>query len=351
MRRSSLVLTALLLGSLSGPAFAGKKKKKDAAPPPPPAAEAAPTPAPPKLVVPDWVARAPADGVAVNVLEAGQGEAAPLRLSLSEGTETAMSMAMDIEMGMSMGGMQLPSMPLPTQVILMSVVVDDVDEAGNVTFSAIVTDLQFENTDNVDPLMMDGLKQSLTGIVGLKTTATMDTRSRTLDARVDGVDQLTPDMQQQMGNLSGQLQNMALPFPEEPVAPGARWEVLKRTDANGIAVAERHVVTLASRKGDVVELKTQIEQSLADPDFTPAGLPPGTDITMQRFESTGSGRTVQNLGHPVPVEGEATIALQMDMAVRSDDGSMAILPGATEAGVPFSMSMKMKAVTAEIKAD
>lgn len=327
--RSLRPLALLLVAGLALPSLAEagkrdklkkKNKKKDKqeqveAAEEAPAAEAAPAqPERQPLPQPDWAADAPAKGeILVRLVDAGEAPHAELRLAPEVGREEVMVMTMDMDMGMSMMGMNVPSMDIPTQVYTFEVQTTEHDADGNYHSVMTLTEVSMEGDDPMG--LAAQLQPMLESMVGFGGTTVMTPRGLVVSSDFDIPEGMAPDAAQQMESLEQQSDTLAVPFPEEPVGIGGSWEVLRSRDNQGITMLERLTVTLVEREGKHIVFETVTDQALADDGGQMQGLPPGSKVHFTEFTSGGSGRSSIYLDRTVPHEGSADMKLRMAMDI------------------------------------
>lgn len=93
----------------------------------------------------------------------------------------------------------------------------------------------------------------------------------------------------------GVLEQLLVPFPEEPIGPGARWQVEVPAVRGTLPLIQVTTYQLVSIKGREVELSYRLG---AKPD--PATPVPRDEINV---EQSGSGKVRLSLDSPFPIEG------------------------------------------------
>lgn len=264
-----------------------------------------------------FAASVPAE-VTVVLREAGAEPRQVLRYSAAPGLRQTMRMSMDMSMSMSMGGMALMDSVMPTMVMDMDVQVAEVSPEGNLRVQTELVAVDLVDREGVQAGMSDMLRGSLGGLVGMTTEGWMTSQGVTTQMNVNMPAGAPADAQDQAVSMQQNLSSGSLPMPLEAVGVGAVWEVRSRTASNGLVVDEVKLVTLESMFSDAVLLDIQLSQTLADPNMVPPGLPPGTQVSITRFESQGGGKSAVRLDRLVPDAGESQMTMEMEFDVNAD---------------------------------
>lgn len=233
-------------------------------------------------------------------------------------------MVMDISVAVDVGGMQMP-MDMPAMIMNMDMAIMSIDPAGDITYSTELVSTEVGESILPEELLAE-LSTGLEELVGLTGTATMTSRGEVRDVRYDLAD-ASPAAAEQLDQLNRSTQSLSQPLPEEAVGPGARWEVLRRLESNGVEVFDRTVVTLAERVGDELTLELETTQRMADADLSLPDLPPGAEATVAYFKSGGSGEQITQLSSMLPVRGSSTIELEMNVEMVDGESGMQMSMG------------------------
>lgn len=268
--------------------------------------------------------------VQITLVDPGAEPRQVLRYSVPAGTTQPLRMVMDMKMGMTMGGATMMDMVMPPVVMTMDMAVPELGPAGELHILSELTAVEVQDSADATPGLAGSLQASMSGLVGMTTDSWLTPQGVTTAASVALPPGAMPEVQAQAAGMQQNLGSQSLPFPAEAVGIGGVWEVRSRTSNNGLVVDEVKRVTLAEQSGNLVVLDIDIAQTLADPNMVPPGLPPGTEVTIRRFESQGSGRTAIRLDHLVPDAGQSEVAMQMEFDV--------VAEGATQ---PFAMDMSI----------
>jgi hypothetical protein len=225
----------------------------------------------------------------VTLITPGAQPRKAMRYTLASGRRDHMNMDMLMGMSMSMAGNQMPAVQMPTMRMGADMAVTTVTPAGEASFSLSFTELAWVPAPGVDPQVMAMLQSMPINAKELQGTGTVSSRGVTHDVHLDLTKISNPQLAQTMGAFSSSMENLAMPFPEEAVGVGARWEVRQAAEANGMRTFQKYEFELVTMDENGCALKTKVEQSAPPQAMNNPALPPGTDASIEKFTGTGAG--------------------------------------------------------------
>jgi hypothetical protein len=221
----------------------------------------------------------------------------------------------------------MPAIRIPVSIRTTEVLAD-----GSARYDAVMGAPSLAENSGDNP-MGQMIGPALSMMDGAKTSAWVDARGQTLDARFEMPDSANPMLAQALGSVTdsfqGQMQQMSAPFPAEAIGIGARWQVTTAMQLMGIGMSLTSDYTLVARDGDIVELAVNMTQTLdADAASVLPGITPGEQAALTGFSSESAGTMIVDLGNAV-AHSEVTTEQSIPM------GSVA------GAGPAPTMSMRM----------
>ena len=254
----------------------------------------------------------PAPGTAPTVTLASPG-AEPrtrLRMKPAAGQKETMAMTMNIGLSMVMEGMSMP-MEMPVMKLTADIGVSSVAPNGDITYDVAFTGMTTEGGG--DPAMAGMAQGAADGIKALKGSVTMSDRGVNKSSTMN-VDQIAdPTLKQLLSSMSSTLESMSLPFPEEPVGVGGKWEVRQAIKSAGAQTFQRIECEVVSVDAQGVTIKTKIEQTIPQQAITNPALP-GATMNVEKGAGTSAGTTTMRFNALVPTN-ETTGTTAMAMAV------------------------------------
>jgi len=263
----------------------------------------------------------------VKILAAGADPKTPLRYKVPAGFKTSGAVSLAMGLSMNMGGMALPAMDLPGMKMMFDVAVTGVTPAGDVTYDLAFTDMTTEAAPGLDPSVAAMIQGSAAAIKEVKGTATISNRGLVRSTTFDLSKMSDPNLKQALQQVSGQLEGMAVPLPEEAVGVGARWEARQAVNAGGMATYVRTEYELVSVTGTTVQLRLKAETMAPPQAVTNAMLPPDTQVQVEKLTGTNTGTSTLRLDALVPTSetsGTTNTTMSLTMAGQSQQMGMDI---------------------------
>lgn len=246
----------------------------------------------------------------VTILAPGAAPRVALRYKIPAGQKSVMEMTMGVGMNMNVGGMAVP-MDMPPIIMAANIDVTNVAPNGDVTFDLAFTKVSIGA--GADPTVAAAMEAASASITALKGSATVTSRGVTKSVKLD-TSKVDPAMQQALGQMTSQFENMSMPLPEEAVGVGARWEVRQALTAGGMTMFQKAEYEVTAVDAGSVSVKVKIEQQAPPQPFNAAMMPPGTDATIEKMSGTGTGTMTIQMNGLVPTSTIETIS-SMAMAI------------------------------------
>ena len=297
MRALRTLLFSVLLVACGGGAEPTAPKPAASAEAPPPSAAPAPTPPPAASEVAKSDAEpapaAPSAGTAptVKVTDAGAAPRKALRYRFKAGVTEFAEMDMKMSLAMTMGEKVAPKTELPTVRTTMRIVAKEITPEGDLRCSFNADKVEVLKDVKVDPKMREGLEKELAGLVGMHGKARISTRGVTSETEFELSPNASQALNAQMDTLRDALRQMYVPFPEEEVGKGAKWDVTSRLPVSGALVDMKLTYVLTKLEADGVQ--TDVQSSIDAPPNQPmriGALPAGATATLESMSGKGTGK-------------------------------------------------------------
>jgi hypothetical protein len=224
----------------------------------------------------------------LTLVSAGAEPRAPIRYAFSNGRREHVSMDLTMGVSVDMGGMSMPAMQMPTMHTAADVAVTGVSPTGDASYTLAFTDLTWLNSAGVDPSILTALQSMGVDMKAVSGSATVSPRGVSRNVVFDTSKITNPQMAQMMGSMSTTAQSLTLPFPEEPVGPGAHWVARQSLAINGMQTFQKTDVELVSRDPTSCTVKTTLEQTAPAQAVALPGLPPGAEASLEHMTGTGT---------------------------------------------------------------
>jgi hypothetical protein len=278
----------------------------------------------------------PAAGTPATVTMASAG-AAPrvaLRYAPAAGAKQHFDMTMNVSMGMEVGGSSVPAMSMPTVRMGADCVVTEVTPSGDVSFATAFTGTSVD--PGADPALTAQLQAASEALASIKGSATISNRGLIRTSSIDTSKVANGQLAQMLGSTTELVKNLSIPFPEEPVGVGARWEARSTLTTSEITLFQKVFYELVAFDGKTVTLKSTTEQSALPQTMSNPALPPGADVQLAQFTGKGAGTMRIVLSELVPVSDgsvDSTMVMNVSMGgmsqqmVVNSSVKMTIAPG------------------------
>lgn len=255
-----------------------------------------------------------AAGPEVTLIEAGAEPREALRFELAEGLVETMTFDTAMEMVMKMGGQELPGMDLPTSRMSMETTVREVTEDGYVIDARIVESGVVGEMEGANPMIVEGMREAMKGLVGTTFSMTMTDRgvySAAQDIEIPAG--ANEEMAAMVESTMASMQTSGVAFPEEPVGVGARWRSVVEQGINGIDQRVEITYTLESIEGDVVSVTTEQGVSADPGPMEMENVPAGMTAELVRLVGAGAGEVSYRLSGIAPESMRMAMNVSMSM--------------------------------------
>ena len=261
----------------------------------------------------------------ITVASPGAEPRTRLRYKVSAGQVFVMSMTTSLGLTMSLEGMSMPAMDMPTMKMTANLTVKDVAANGDITYDIAFTEMTAEALPGMDPSMVAMVQGAAGQITSLKGTMTITDRGVNKSGGLDLNKIPDPNLRQTLGSVSGSLESMSMPFPDEAVGMGAKWEVRQAINAAGAHTFQRVECEVTSISASAVSLRVKVEQTTPPQSISSPQLPAGASMEIEKMAGTGTGTSTINLGTLVPTsEIQSTNAASMIMSMGGQTQKMAV---------------------------
>ncbi|TNF37265.1 MAG: hypothetical protein EP329_03605 [Deltaproteobacteria bacterium] len=251
----------------------------------------------------------------IKILSAGEGAKAPLRWKAQKGIAEKMSMVLDTKMDITAGGQSMAmsmGMTMDMDGKVLDVMADGSSKVSmTVTGASMKMDMPGMPSGNEASDMLSEM------LKGMTIEATMDARGGMTDTKVSGGSDLLGQMTDQMDSSFDQ---MAIPFPEEAVSVGAKWQALTTQESNGMKVRMVATYELVKLEGDKGQVKLAIQQ-FADAQTIDMN---GTSADVKSLKSSGSGNMEFDLARPMLAKAEIDLKMDASMEIMGQDADMKV---------------------------
>lgn len=254
----------------------------------------------------------------VKLLEAGAEPRKKLRLALVEGSTVRAALTMKFGIQLEADGKPLPSSAIPPIRVDLGTTVNEVKDSGDARIGFAYERIEVVDDGSADKSVVEQVRQSgIDKLANLKGETTVTRRGVAKDSSIDLPEDLPPALEQVVGQLSQQTGNLTVPFPEEAVGEGAKWNATTSVDAGGIEAELVLTYTLRQLDGDQYVLDVSYEQTADRQKADLPGVPEGTEVELRDLLVKGTGEIAGNVASVLPTLSTLSAAGTVNMDVKS----------------------------------
>jgi len=251
----------------------------------------------------DGVISLKADGGAkttVKLLDPGAEPRTALRYKFQANRTEKMVMEISMAMAIEMGDQNLPETQMPVIRMTMTIDSKEVSPEGDLHYESELEQVEVLPKPGANPAMVHDMKQQMSSMQGLSGSGTITSRGFTKDAEIKFPPGIDPQQRQFMDNMKQSMDQISAPLPEEPVGRGARWQVTMPVETPAMKLTQIATYTLSEIQGDKVKFDVAIKQSAAPQEIDAPGAAPGVKVSLESFNSSGTGTVELQMTNLVP---------------------------------------------------
>jgi hypothetical protein len=211
----------------------------------------------------------------VVILDQGSRPRRLLELDVEEGHTEASTLEMVLTQRV-----QGETVVVPPISFLFTSTVESVD-ADQIEVSQSYDSVRVKGRGH-DPQVVRQMRAAIEPLVGVTGTTWLTRGGAPLRTEFDIADDAPPAMRSMLEELGNQAGTMSVPYPNQEVGPGARWEATTEIEVNGIALEQLATYSLKSFDGDGFRMAIEIQQH-----FLPESAAAGVEMVSGEGEMTG----------------------------------------------------------------
>jgi hypothetical protein len=144
-------------------------------------------------------------------------------------------------------------MKIPTTTVPMEISILNIETNGDVTYESVIGEAMIAEDPGTSPQIAQVMKAAIGGLKGLTTSGVVSSRgiSKKVDVKVPaGADMQTRQIAE---TIKSSVADPSIPFPEEAIGGGAKWEVSMPMKLQGATIDQTNTFQLVSVDGDHVK--------------------------------------------------------------------------------------------------
>jgi hypothetical protein len=207
--------------------------------------------------------------------------------------------------------MKIPEITMPAELT-----VKNVSAQGEIQYELVMGEPTVANEPAGDPQVAEAIKASFASVKGTTAQGRMSSRGlNKVEMKMPAG--ATAQTRQSVDQTREMLMTMSMPLPEEPIGPGAKWEVKLPIKSQGLTIDQTTIYQLVSADGEQLTVKATVEQRAANQKMQhPALALMKADLT--KMTGTGNADLKLNLAQVLP---HGTAAMKTDLAMAVNVGN------------------------------
>lgn len=266
----------------------------------------------------------------VRLLDAGSGAKVALRLRPKAGQQQHFTFTTSMQMAMTVNGTRAPQVEIPPIVQSMHARILSVDPNGDIQFRITFSDAKLG--DGGAPEVRTAIETELKGLARVRMEGTMTDRGINKAITVEGKEKLTELQRKLLFDLERSFKQLSQPFPEDPIAPGAKWKTETHLKMNAIPMITDTFFELVSVSKNARKYALKVATKVRS-DAKSVKLPnPPITMSINSLKGKGEGQS----------QGDITLVLPISSTVDSTVGiSMSSVVGGERITLDMDMDMNM----------
>jgi hypothetical protein len=252
----------------------------------------------------------------LKLIEAGAEPRTALRIAPTAGTSEVATMTMKMTMEMDLQGQKIP-VAMPPFVMKMGIDITEVAASGDFTYKMALKEATVgeDPSGAVNPAVLEQMRGLIGKMQGLGGEATVNARGAVVKSDFVIPPDAPQELKQVMDSLQQSMGQISVPFPEEAVGVGAKWEVTTEVAQGGMKIGMVSKFELKSIEGNVVTIAHEIVQTAGAQVIEGPGMPAGAKATLLNLNGGGRGEGVFKLDGVLPTAFATAMNIALSMEV------------------------------------
>jgi len=264
------------------------------------------------------------DDATVKLVLAGAEPRTAMRYAAQTGSEQVANLAMTTELELGATGQKMPTL-LPKTRMTIGTKVTAVDATGETRFGLTITDADLaEGAAAGGTRAGEKLAEVIRGMKGLTGDKVASARgvshqfALAAPAGSDGI-MATAALKPVMQGFERAIDQMTVPFPEEAIGVGAKWEVSQKVVEAGMTLDQTTTFEVTAVKGQRVSLRFTVTLA-APPGKLESTFAGGLAADVKSLTGSGDGTIEVDLGKvlPVALNAKNRIAMSLELALPNE---------------------------------
>jgi hypothetical protein len=242
----------------------------------------------------------------LTLIDPGAEPRQTLRYHLTKGSTRSFEMSVEVDL-------DNPGIhgAMPTIRMDGDLSIDDISPDGDMTMTMVMHDIKASERPG-SPITGEMMQKYLGALEGFTIHGKLSPLGTMTGVNVDAKN-VPKTVLDQLGPMTKNLKQLALPLPDKPIGAGARWDLVNSLEQGGLRVTTTTHVTLTKLAGDVIGFHTAIDIS-AQPQTIEQ---PGMTVHIDKVSGGGSGDGTIDLAS-FTLSGTQSTGFRADLTMGSD---------------------------------
>jgi hypothetical protein len=238
---------------------------------------------------------------ATKLLDPGRAPRKKLRYAWHVDRKEQLVMDLRTAASTEIGGAKQSEIPLPPVHVAVDLDPKSVGPDGELHYGWRVAAATVTADAQMPAQIVDGMRTEVSAIEHLAGTGIVSSRGLAQDVTIDPASVVDAGATGQMVEQVRQtLRDLEVPFPEEEVGRGARWQKIAQLETKGSRLTQTDTFTLGEVKGDLGSVDDVLAQTAPPQSLHAPGMPNGAEARMESMLASGSSKMAFDLGRIVP---------------------------------------------------
>ncbi len=170
-----------------------------------------------------------------------------------------------------------------------------VSPAGDLTYAFEITSFDATPDPQTPASLLSGIQADLVKMRGRKGTSTVTPRGEVLSVDMDTQPNMNEKVARAVEGVTRRIHEIVVWLPEQEIGKGATWVMLSKFSAGGASGVRKTTHMLADVSGDLLTIATSIVEEAEPQQVDAPDLPAGAKMTLETFESKGTGTSKLDL--------------------------------------------------------
>ena len=251
----------------------------------------------------------------LTLLDAGQAPRRLLRYGAATGDRRATQMTLRMNTVATLEGRTLPTGTVPAITTTINYEVVAVDATGDMTIDVLYSSAHVVEEPGVTAQTIASLQKAIGAINGIHGRMVQTNRGGIRSMSFEPRDTVDPLVKEQVDRMNESVKESLTLLPEEPVGPGARWQITRPTFTPSARAESTQTFTLKDLSEREFSASVDVVMKADPQEFQVPDMPAGTTVHLDSMSGSGVGSITVGLGSFTPHRSELSTKMDTGMTM------------------------------------